>query len=81
MQQACFSAPVVLSFGATTFFVLRLPVRPFSGLLGEADYPPFPLLKLLSRLSSALIMFLEGDFTSYICSEISIRSNMAQVSL
>ena len=35
------SALVVLSLGDTAFFVLSLPEWNFSGLVGEADFPPF----------------------------------------
>ena len=62
-------------------FVLRFPARPFSGLVDEATSPSFIFLTWLSRLVSALLNVLEGVYTLYTYSDISICSNMAQVSL
>ena len=57
MQQAYFSALVVLSLKETTLFFLHLPAPPLSGLVGEAASPPFILLTQMSRLASALSIF------------------------
>ena len=51
------SAPVVLSFRETSFFVLRLPARPFLGLVVEAAYTHFVFMTWLSRFSSDLRIF------------------------
>ena len=81
MQKASFICTGHLLSWRDWFFVLQLPVRPSSGLIDEAAYPPFILLTWLSRLASALSIILERVCTLYIYSEISIHSNMAQVSL
>ena len=57
MQQACFSALVVLLFGETDYFVLNLLSQPFSGLVGKANSTTFILLTLMSRLASYVVFF------------------------
>ena len=52
VQQACFSALVVCLLKETEFFVLFFPARPFSGLLGKADFYPFRFLTWMSWLES-----------------------------
>ena len=81
MQQACVIHTGRLLSQRDFIFVLRFPLRPLSGLVGEAASPPFLLLTQLSQLASTLGIFLEGVCHSYTCSEISISLNMAQVSL
>ena len=41
LERASFSLCVRFAVYLAEFFVLRLPARPFLGLVGEADYPPF----------------------------------------
>ena len=74
-------APEIFSLGGIAFFAFHFPEWPFSGLVGEADYPTFLFLTWMSQLESALVICLEGVCPSYTCSEILICSNMAHVSL
>ena len=55
-----FFAPVDALIGWPTFFVLRLPSRPFLGLVGEVASPPYRFLRWPSRLDSTLVGILEG---------------------
>ena len=55
-----FFALVSSPLGWPTLFILRLPVRPFSGLDGEADAPPFFFLPELTQSDSSHWLFLEG---------------------
>ena len=57
MRQACVSRISRLLTWRDSIFFLNFPVRPFSGLVGEADSPTFLFLKFLSQLESALIIF------------------------
>ena len=55
-----FFALMGASIGWPAFFVLRLPARPFSGLVVEASSPPFCFLTWPPRLASDLVGILEG---------------------
>ena len=81
MQQVCIFSPVGTSLGWPAFFVLRLPARPFLGLAGEAVYPPHSLPDIAIKVGICPVGILEGVLLSYICSETSMLSNIAQVSL
>ena len=60
MQQACVSCTGRIIAYRDCIFVLSLTARPSSGLVSEADSPPFLSLTCLSRLESAINIFLEG---------------------
>ena len=64
MQQACLFRTGWHIIWMASSFLLRLPVRPCSGLDGEADDPPFLFMQELKRSDYAHWVFLEGALTS-----------------
>ena len=72
MHQACFVTGWMIS-QMDYMISLRFPVRPFSGLVGEAASPPFRFLPWLAQLEYPLVMILEGVPDLYTFSVISLR--------
>ena len=73
-------APSDSSPGQSAFFLLRFPVRPFSGLDGEAALIPYFFLLWLARLASSCFYIFKVVPSSYNCSMVFIRSNILLVS-